>query len=292
MELIFSPQKRIQHEDTKAQRHEVVCFSSFLCVLAPLCLCVEYSLLIKFIRFLMSQSIQIYNGQGVNNACVQGWKKELSDSIDARFYRIEEFNSSYNAGFDRGNVALIILPDGNACTMFDPLLHLAEKIKQAIACKSSFLGSCAGAYLTASPCRDVYDFNPIPVYKASMFDVKKKSTFEVEWMTSKGHSKNDTCTLYRASDTAYLFEEIYPKDHYDCRILATYKSDISSKDHVPVAAILYQPSQSTPRLMTGLHPEIALSEADHCDADQLKNSELLRKEMCRSWFSELGIKVM
>jgi hypothetical protein len=125
-----------------------------------------------------------------------------------------------------------------------------------------------------------------------MFEVKKTSTLEVEWLTSKGHFKNDICKLYRASDTAYLFEEIYLKDHYDCRVLASYKSETDSKDHIPAAAILYHPPQSTPRLMTGLHPEIALSESDHFDAEQSKNNELLRKEMCRSWFSELGIKVM
>lgn len=241
----------------------------------------------------MSYSVQIYNGQGVNDVCVQSWKRELKDSIDGKFYRIEEFNSSYHAGFDRGNVVLVILPDGNACRMFDPLLHLAEKIKQAVACKSAFLGSCAGAFLTASPCQDVFNFNPLPVYKTSLFvDAKNTSTLEVDWMVSKSHSKNDTCMLYRASDSAYLFKEIYPKDNYDYRVLAEYKSEKSSKDHIPAAAILYHPHHTTPRLMTGLHPEIALSESDHCDAEQLKNSELLRKEMCRSWFSELGIKVM
>lgn len=246
----------------------------------------------------MSHSIQIYNGQGANNVSVQAWKRELNESVDGRLYKIEEFNSSYTAGFDRGNVALVILPNGTSSAMFDPLLHLAEKIKQAIADKASFLGSGAGAFLTASPCQDIFDFNPIPMDSCSMPYLKNRDALEVEWMPSSGHFQTDTCVLSHASGPTFSFEQIYPKDRFHCRILAQYKADgTSNKAHSSAAAILYQPCKSTPRLLTGVYPEIDVlsneSERLHIDAldENMKNNEVLRKGMCRSWFSELGIKV-
>lgn len=240
----------------------------------------------------MSQSIQIYNGHGANNVSVQAWKRELREGTDGRFYKIEEFNSSYSAGFDRGNVALVILPDGSACEMFEPLLNLADKVKQAIGGESSAIISGASAFLTSCQAQDVFNFNPLSVCKSTLSENTGKE-LKVKWMSSKGHYQSDMCTLYRASESSYLFEKIYPKVSYDCRVLAEYEA-ISFNAHIPAAAILYQPFQSTPRLITGLHPEIGIEDLNSLEFElheNLKDSEILRKQMCRSWFSELGLKI-
>lgn len=229
----------------------------------------------------MSQSIQIYSGTGANNTYVQGWKQELKDNIDGRLYRIDEFYSSYTAGLDRGSVALVILPDGNTREMFEPLMHLADKVKQTVNNRSAFLGSCAGASYAATPCNDFFKFHPIPMYSQTKSIEERPSIVEVNFLPSRGHYKTDACLLNQDPAKSFRFESIYPKDLFDCRVLAEYKHERDSKAHISAAAILYQPFGAIPRLLTGIHPEIALSND--------KDNELLRKAMCRSWFAELGL---
>ncbi len=251
----------------------------------------------------MSQSIQIYNGPGAYSSCVQAWKRELNDSVDGRMYSIEDFNSSYTAGFDRGNVALVLLPDGVASQMFEPLMHSAVKIKQAIEHKSAFLGSCASALLTSSTVPDVYNFNPVPIYKHTD---EHSRTLDVEWLLSAGHFKTDTCRLYDAR-VSYIFESINPKDRYYSRILAERKEQPNCDGKISATAILYKPTGLSSRLMTTLHPELSYqdvlskefiqnfkeTESSHAIvlSEEMQNSENVRKEMCRSWFSELGLQI-
>lgn len=264
----------------------------------------------------MSQSIQIYNGAGASNLCVQAWKRELNDYADTRVYKVDEFNSDYTVGLDRGHTALIIVPGGNACEMFDPLTGIAEKINQVIAGGSAFLGSCAGAIVSASNSSlQRLDFNPISFHSkyympksAFVSDPENKSVIEVEWLPSKGHFQSDSCHLFHAFGPAFPLEIMKADIRKDSRVLAFYKTEgTSCSAHNSAAVILYQPSRSSPRLVTGVHPELGVADVlssefaagfnkpDHPHikalAENMQDSEVLRKQMCRSWFSELGIKV-
>lgn len=261
----------------------------------------------------MSQSIQIYSGVGASNLCVQAWERELKDNVDCRFYKIEEFNSCYSAGLDRGNIALVILPGGNACEMFDPLIQIAKKINQTISDNSSFLGSCAGAIVSSSnSSMQHFDFNPVPFHSKyympksnSVADSENKSALEVEWLPSYGHFSSDQCRLFHAFGPCFPLEKM--TDH--CRVLAQYKTDgTNRKADQSAAAVLYKPSKATPRLLAGVHPELGVEDVlshefaetfnkpDHPHikalAEKMEDSEILRKEMCRSWFSELGLQVI
>lgn len=257
----------------------------------------------------MSQSIQIYNGPGASSLCVQAWKRELNQCADTKIYKIEEFNASYTAGLDRGNVALLILPGGNACDMFDPIVTLATKINQIVADKTSFLGSCAGAIVSASNCSmQRFDFNPIPFHSKyympksdSVSDSENKSAIEVEW-------QSNPCRLFHAFGPVFPLEIMADKVRNDSRALVLYKTDGTKRSaYNSAAAVLYQPPGSTSRLVTGVHPELGVEDVlsqgfaqgftkpDHPHiralAENMKDSEIVRKQICRSWFSLLGIKV-
>ena len=261
----------------------------------------------------MSQSIQIYSGTGASDLCVKAWKRELAESLDLRLYKIEEFNAGFTAGIDRGNIALLIFPGGNACEMFDPLLQIAGKINQVVGNQAAFLGSCAGAIVSSSNCSlQLFDFNPIPFHSKyympksnSVADSENKSALEVEWLPSSGHFQSDPCRLFHAYGPSFPIEKIT----HSCRILAQYKTDgTSRKADQSAAAVLYKPSSATPRLLAGVHPELGVEDVlsdefagtfnkpDHPHikvlAGIMEGSETLRKAMCKSWFSELGLQVM
>lgn len=181
----------------------------------------------------MSQSIQIYSGPGASNLCVLAWKRELNEGVDGKLYRVEEFNGYYTSGLDRGNVALLIVPGGNACEMVYPLDEIVDKINQTIADKSSFLGSCAGALTTYSKNLHHFNFNPIPYYSKyylphsdSVSDPENRSAIEVKWLPSYGHFRSDECRLYHAYGPAFPLEEISESVRKSCRILAQYKTDL------------------------------------------------------------------
>lgn len=92
-----------------------------------------------------SNSIQIYNGEGASRICVDAWKREIKELADERLYKIDDFNQFYSSGFERGNVALVIIPGGNANVMYSPCEYLVDKINGAVAREGAFLGSCAGS---------------------------------------------------------------------------------------------------------------------------------------------------
>ncbi|MBA2727771.1 MAG: hypothetical protein H0U49_06330 [Parachlamydiaceae bacterium] len=275
-----------------------------------------------------SNSIQIYNGEGASNICVKAWKRELKDIADDRLYIVEDFNQSYTAGFDRGNVALVIIPGGDSIKMLKPCETLADKINTAVADQSSFLGSCAGAYVSSAfmtvnsirkllPSDTNFNINPVPYISkyympnsTSTSDPENKTAVDVEWLPSSGHFESKNCRLYHAFGPAFPLEQFPVHVKGNCRSLVRYitEGNVHKSQNAP-AAILYSPpgNRSCPRLFTGVHPEIgiedirshafaqAFDKPDHPHIEKLVNrledSELMRKEICRSWFSELGLSV-
>jgi len=118
-----------------------------------------------------SYSIQIYSGPGASPICVGAWKRELNEYADNNFYKIEEFTHSDALGLDRGNVAMIIIPGGDACKM-DVMSEVAKKIKLGHRTSSVFFSSCAGALISANSRTSIagtfrlgepmFKFNPVP----------------------------------------------------------------------------------------------------------------------------------
>jgi glutamine amidotransferase PdxT len=264
----------------------------------------------------------IYDGKGASNLCIQAWEREIKEIVDTRFHKIEKFNSSYTAGFERGNIASIIIPGGDAHAMCR-VAELAGNINNAVRNQASFLGSCAGAILSSSFYCDEnnkvcnsgsrFNINPVP-YRSKYYMPKSEfannpeniSALEVEWLPSCGHFQSNICRLYYAFGPSFPLESL-PSN---CRVLAQFKTDGNVRKAVNSAAtVLYKPLQNNAAscLITSIHPEISVSDicseefalifgrAHHPHIEnlvnQLKDSEIVRKEMCRSWFSELGLNV-
>ncbi len=257
----------------------------------------------------MSQSIQIYSGTGASNLCVQAWKRELRDGADGKNYIVEEFNAFYTSGLDRGNVALMIIPGGDACEMLAPLGGIAEKINHTVV-NASFLGSCAGALVSSYHTHlRRFTFNPIPYHSkyymphsSSVTDFENKVAVEVALLPSHTH-----CHLFHAYGPAFPLEKIPLEILPNCQVLAEYITHGTCRQaENSAAALLYTPERALPRLFTGVHPELGVDDVrssafapnkpnhPHIEVlvESLQDSEIIRKEICRSWFSELGLKVI
>lgn len=268
----------------------------------------------------MSGSIMIYDGNGADKLCVQAWEREINEIVDTRNYKIEKFNKNYTAGFDRGNIDLIIIPGGDAYKMA-PINEIADKINDAVTKKASFLGSCAGALITASyylhgdkVCDQGNQFNINPVPHCSKYYMPKSnfsdnpeniSALEVEWLSSDNFQSN-VCKLFYAFGPSFPLKSL----PLNSQVIAQFKTDGNvRKASESAAAVLYRPLQTnaTPRLLTSVHPEIGITDirsqefSTHFDkpdhphieslVNQLSDSEIVRKSMCRSWLSNLGLLV-
>lgn len=274
-------------------------------------------------------SIQIYNGSGTSDVCVQAWQREINANVDLRNYKLEFFNRNDSSGFDRGNVALVLIPGGHAVKMTDELEELSGKIKSAVYNDSfSFLGSCAGAVVCAQFLTAGYsklnshvnfsqfsglDFNPLdttaPYYlpnTQSTSDPTNECAIEVEW------PGNRRSRSYYGFGPAFSKKKLNAIDPYESRVLATYiTSGCMKAADEPVAAVSFQRPSSMYSvysvLLTGIHPEIGLEDissrafaaqfthanADHPQflASQLFPCEAERKEICRSWLKILGLQL-
>lgn len=273
----------------------------------------------------MSQSIQLCNVPGTSNICLKAWERELTRGVENNKYKIEKFDPQFTGRLDQGlkerNIALLIVPGGHSPTMIWHLHGedgLVQKINKAIADRSSFLGSCAGAIVSSwpKPIRASLNFNPIPYHSKyympkddDILNSENISAIEVGWMPSYGHFKTEECKLYHAFGPAFPLERINSEHRNNCRVLAMYKADgTTRKADNSAAAILYRPIDSTARLLTGVHPEIGFEDVrseefakrfngnkEHSHivtlAKSLESSEMIRQQMCDSWFSELGIQL-
>lgn len=255
----------------------------------------------------MSHSIQIYNGTGASHICVQAWKREIHDLVNANNYKIDEFNSSYSAGFNRDEVAMVIIPGGNAYEMRDEISVLAKTITHAVTANASFLGSCAGAIIQGyAPLQlNPFEYNILHCLPNSSSTKDAKNLMAIE--TFSPVNPLNYSRFYYAFGADFSVEENSFETNKECKILQFYKTGLKADK---AATILYEPLGFTPRLFTGIHPEISSQDVlskefiqghDVSDSEkqhiknislQLEDSEIIRKETCKSWFTSLGLSVI
>lgn len=274
-----------------------------------------------------SYSIAIFNSSNLDKILIDAWKKEIPKVVDPNKYIIQEFTPSDTSIFDRGNVALVILPGGESFKVLSDMRLVANKIGEAVNVhKAALLGSCAGAIVTSRKFK-CYDFENVMnlaenchlekngVYhnlltfapystpkKSKGFNTENCLAIEVNWTPAKEIQEWRTSNIYHVYGPGFLMSGI--GQEYKPLAYFTKPGNYEAKE--PFAATVLKESGETRHLYTSLHPELTQSFFDSqlfetvidneshykniCEA--LNKSELDRQEMFNSFFRVLGIQMM
>lgn len=277
----------------------------------------------------MSSSIQIYNDPHVSQPCYGAWARELREAIDPNIYKIEELKP--HSHFDERNTSLILIPGGYAPRMTPGLKSLSEQVMKAVNHNAAFLGSCAGTVVASTSfqslklidgvvsknirqnCSSQSDLplndllTHLPYYTPGGYtrpEPQHRTSVEVDWLPSLGNYQSKACHLFHAMGPCFPLTSIPENRKYEYRPLAMYNSEGNVPlSELPAAAILNLPENKKPRLYTGIHPEIGMSDLELMRpilggeiVDKLKlelePSEKIRVEMVHCWLSELQIKLI
>lgn len=249
----------------------------------------------------MSSSVLVYNGPGAHDLCVRSMTRDLSNALDSSTHVVKTFNHYETSGLDQGNVAAVVLPGGNAMGMVGPIQILADKLNcLVVKGQTAFLGFGAGAIVCAENreakgklTEQGFPLNFHPFYSNQyLFD---------SCIGMPVKSNSSTFKAYYYCDPAFPLECIPEETRFQYRPLLMFDSDGTlRKAENSAAAILYNPPGKAPRIVAGVHLPIGGEEVRSEDfireygdmsalANQLDESEQIRKEIFRSWCSELGL---